>query len=53
MFDPLEEDPSYHPLAEDRPGGFDWGGQAGEGADPAANRPAPADEPVDNANQDM
>lgn len=25
LFDPVEEDPNYNPLPEDRPGGFDWG----------------------------
>ena len=33
LCDPAPEDPNYDPLPEERPGGFDWGNDAGDGAD--------------------
>ena len=31
LCDPAPEDPNYDPLPEERPGGFDWGNDGGEG----------------------
>ncbi len=31
LCDPAPEDPTYNPLPEERPGGFDWGNRAQEG----------------------
>ena len=31
LCDPAPEDPNYDPLPEERPGGFDWGNDAGDG----------------------
>ena len=31
LCDPAPEDPNYEPLPEERPGGFDWGNDAGDG----------------------
>ncbi len=33
LCDPAPEDPSYDPLPEERPGGFDWGGGGAGGGD--------------------
>lgn len=45
MFDPVEEDPNYNPLPEDRPGGFDWGG-------PPPAQPPGEEQPADDQRND-
>lgn len=40
LFDPAPEDADYVPLPEERPGGFEWGNQQGNGQQPQPqNRP--------------
>jgi len=45
IFDPIDEDPSYIPLAEDQPGGFQWGAANPEPAEAEQGEAEPEPEP--------
>ncbi len=48
LFDPVEEDPNYNPLPEDRPGGFDWGAPRPPQQDQPEQQPPPEPQPRQN-----